>query len=129
MTLYLTFGIFLYCIHVENVFSYNIDLTFDLRGLSLIEIEPFSTFLFCASCFADKKEMVRQIIANINAHFYCLFTASFREKTISEILSFYPEMKAKNDSGKDVKEFGNKYWVMVHDADADHLYPGKDTRK
>ncbi|KTF76702.1 hypothetical protein cypCar_00010424 [Cyprinus carpio] len=52
-----------------------------------------------------------------------------REKTISEILSFYPEMKAKNDRGKDVIEFGNKYWVMVRDTDADHLYPGKDTRK
>uniref|UniRef100_A0A8C1DWW7 Prostaglandin E synthase 2-like n=1 Tax=Cyprinus carpio carpio TaxID=630221 RepID=A0A8C1DWW7_CYPCA len=38
-------------------------------------------------------------------------------------------MKAKNDRGKDVIEFGNKYWVMVRDTDADHLYPGKDTRK
>lgn len=70
-----------------------------------------------------------QINLNINANLYCLFTASFREKTISEILTFYPEMKAKNDSGKEVKEFGNKYWVMVRDAEADHLYPGKDTRK
>ncbi|XP_043102975.1 prostaglandin E synthase 2 [Puntigrus tetrazona] len=52
-----------------------------------------------------------------------------REKTISEILSCYPEMKAKNDSGKDIIEFGNKYWVMVRDADADRLYPGKDDRK
>ncbi|XP_016147256.1 prostaglandin E synthase 2 [Sinocyclocheilus grahami] len=52
-----------------------------------------------------------------------------KEKTISEILACYPEMKAKNDSGKDVIEFGNKYWVMVRDTDADHLYPGKDTRK
>ncbi|XP_026100984.1 prostaglandin E synthase 2-like [Carassius auratus] len=52
-----------------------------------------------------------------------------REKTMSEILTCYPEMKAKNDSGKDVIEFGNKYWVMVRDADADHLYPGKDNRK
>ncbi|KAI2661558.1 Prostaglandin E synthase 2 [Labeo rohita] len=52
-----------------------------------------------------------------------------KEKTVSEILTYYPEMKAKNDSGKDVIEFGNKYWVMVRDADADRLYPGKDTRK
>lgn len=56
-------------------------------------------------------------------------SASFREKTISEILTFYPEMKAKNDRGKDVIDFGNKYWVMVHDTDADRLYPEKDTRK
>lgn len=51
-----------------------------------------------------------------------------REKTISEILTCYPEMKAKNDSGKDVIEFGNKYWVMVQETEADRLYPGKDTR-
>ncbi len=37
-------------------------------------------------------------------------------------------MKAKNDSGKDVIEFGNKYWVMVQETEADRLYPGKDTR-
>ncbi|TRZ02208.1 hypothetical protein DNTS_030438 [Danionella cerebrum] len=51
-----------------------------------------------------------------------------KEKTISEILACYPEMKAKNDSGKDVTEFGNKYWVMVRDLDADSLYPEKDSR-
>lgn len=53
----------------------------------------------------------------------------FREKTIPEVLSCYPEMKSKNDSGKDVIEFGNKYWVMVNNEDADHLYPEKDSRK
>lgn len=63
-----------------------------------------------------------------NANFDCLFTASFREKTISEILTCYPEMKAKNDRGKDVIEFGNKYWIMVRETEADRLYPGKDTR-
>ncbi|NP_956574.2 prostaglandin E synthase 2 [Danio rerio] len=54
---------------------------------------------------------------------------SSKDKKISEILACYPEMKSKNDRGKDVIEFGNKYWVMVHDADADQLYPGKDSRK
>ncbi|XP_051509049.1 prostaglandin E synthase 2 [Myxocyprinus asiaticus] len=52
-----------------------------------------------------------------------------KETTISQILACYPEMKSKNDSGKDVTEFGNKYWVMVNDADADRLYPEKISRK
>ncbi|KAA0713909.1 Prostaglandin E synthase 2 [Triplophysa tibetana] len=52
-----------------------------------------------------------------------------KEKTIPEVLSCYPEMKSKNDRGKDVTEFGNKYWVMVNNEDADHLYPEKDSRK
>lgn len=53
----------------------------------------------------------------------------FRQRTIPEVLACYPEMKAKNDSGKDVMEFGNKYWVMVNNEDADCLYPEKDSRK
>ncbi|KAG9270274.1 prostaglandin E synthase 2 [Astyanax mexicanus] len=52
-----------------------------------------------------------------------------KEKTIPQILSCYPEMIAKNDSGKEVIEFGNKYWVMVNDAYCDQLYPKKDSRK
>ncbi|XP_051964771.1 prostaglandin E synthase 2 isoform X1 [Xyrauchen texanus] len=52
-----------------------------------------------------------------------------KERTISQILSCYPEMKSKNDSGKDVTEFGNKYWVMVNNVDADRLYPEKNSRK
>ncbi|KAL7828567.1 hypothetical protein SRHO_G00322010 [Serrasalmus rhombeus] len=52
-----------------------------------------------------------------------------KEKTIPQILACYPEMKAKNEHGKEVIEFGNKYWVMVNDADCGQLYPEKDSRK
>ncbi|XP_051525091.1 prostaglandin E synthase 2-like [Myxocyprinus asiaticus] len=52
-----------------------------------------------------------------------------KERTISQILACYPEMKSKNDTGKDVTEFGNKYWVMVNNVDADRLYPEKNSRK
>ncbi|XP_036434495.1 prostaglandin E synthase 2 isoform X2 [Colossoma macropomum] len=48
-----------------------------------------------------------------------------KEKMIPQILACYPEMKAKNEHGKEVIEFGNKYWVMVND----HEYPEKDSRK
>ncbi|XP_055023635.1 prostaglandin E synthase 2 isoform X2 [Misgurnus anguillicaudatus] len=52
-----------------------------------------------------------------------------KQRTVSEVLDCYPEIKAKNDRGKDVIEFGNKYWVMVNNEDADGLYPEKDSRK
>ncbi|XP_062854789.1 prostaglandin E synthase 2 [Trichomycterus rosablanca] len=52
-----------------------------------------------------------------------------KEKTISQILACYPEIQAKNDRGKDVIEYGNKYWVMVNDTEFRHLYPEKDSRK
>ncbi|XP_066499925.1 prostaglandin E synthase 2 isoform X2 [Hoplias malabaricus] len=52
-----------------------------------------------------------------------------KEKTIPQILACYPEMKAKNESGKEVTEFCNKYWVMVNDAESGRLYQEKDSRK
>ncbi|KAM9547091.1 prostaglandin E synthase 2-like [Salvelinus alpinus] len=52
-----------------------------------------------------------------------------KDKTISEILRCYPEMKAVNDKGKEVIEFNNKYWVMVNEAEGQTMYPEKDSRK
>nr|AUE23892.1 prostaglandin E synthase 2a [Coilia nasus] len=52
-----------------------------------------------------------------------------RERTIPQILECYPEMRSKNDSGKEVVEFNNKYWVMVTGTDEEKLYPEKGSRK
>ncbi|XP_071012416.1 prostaglandin E synthase 2-like [Oncorhynchus clarkii lewisi] len=52
-----------------------------------------------------------------------------KDKTISEILRCYPEMKAVNEKGKEVIEFNNKYWVMVNEAEGQTMYPEKDSRK
>ncbi|XP_028851122.1 prostaglandin E synthase 2 [Denticeps clupeoides] len=52
-----------------------------------------------------------------------------KEKTIPEIISYYPELKSKNESGKEVVEYCNKYWVMLNEADSMQLYPGKESRK
>ncbi|XP_046726310.1 prostaglandin E synthase 2 isoform X2 [Silurus meridionalis] len=52
-----------------------------------------------------------------------------REKNIPEIVSCYPEMKATNDRGKEVIEFGNKYWVMVDENKHRHVYPEKTSRQ
>ncbi|XP_055742514.1 prostaglandin E synthase 2-like isoform X1 [Salvelinus fontinalis] len=52
-----------------------------------------------------------------------------KDKTISEILRCYPEMKAVNEKGKEVTEFNNKYWVMVNEVEGQTMYPEKDSRK
>ncbi|KAF5892903.1 prostaglandin E synthase 2, partial [Clarias magur] len=52
-----------------------------------------------------------------------------REKSVPEILACYPEMKAKNESGRDVTEFGNKYWVMVDESKHPQTFPEKTSRQ
>ncbi|KAG9354635.1 hypothetical protein JZ751_001348 [Albula glossodonta] len=50
-------------------------------------------------------------------------------KTVSEILLCYPEMKSTNDSGKEILEYNNKYWLMLSGSEEQQLYPEKDLRK
>lgn len=52
-----------------------------------------------------------------------------KEKTIPQVIICYPEMKSKNDSGKEVIEYNNKYWLMLSEIEADQLYPEKESRK
>lgn len=52
-----------------------------------------------------------------------------RDKSVSEILRCYPEMKSVNDSGKPVTEYSNKYWLMLSEAETALTYPEKTTQK
>ncbi|KAG5840753.1 hypothetical protein ANANG_G00192010 [Anguilla anguilla] len=52
-----------------------------------------------------------------------------KEKTIPQVIICYPEMRSKNDSGKEVIEYNNKYWLMLSEIEADQLYPEKESRK
>ncbi|XP_070690645.1 prostaglandin E synthase 2 [Pempheris klunzingeri] len=52
-----------------------------------------------------------------------------KEKSISDIIRCYPEMKAVNDRGKEVTEYNNKYWVMLGEAENTTLYPEKGMQK
>ncbi|XP_071766003.2 prostaglandin E synthase 2 [Centroberyx gerrardi] len=52
-----------------------------------------------------------------------------KEKSMAEILSCYPEMKSVNDSGKEVTEYNNKYWLMLSQTETQLLYPQKDLQK
>nr|XP_048679142.1 prostaglandin E synthase 2 isoform X3 [Caretta caretta] len=51
-----------------------------------------------------------------------------RKKSLEEIVSFYPPMKAVNERGKEVTEYGNKYWLMLDEMETQHVYPIKETR-
>ncbi|XP_003940633.2 prostaglandin E synthase 2 isoform X1 [Saimiri boliviensis] len=47
---------------------------------------------------------------------------------LEEIITYYPAMKAVNDQGKEVTEFGNKYWLMLDEKEAQQVYSGKEAR-
>uniref|UniRef100_K7GHQ3 Prostaglandin E synthase 2 n=1 Tax=Pelodiscus sinensis TaxID=13735 RepID=K7GHQ3_PELSI len=51
-----------------------------------------------------------------------------RKKSLEEIVSFYPAMKSVNEKGKEVMEYGNKYWLMLDDMETQHMYPIKEAR-
>lgn len=52
-----------------------------------------------------------------------------RDKSLPEIIRCYPEMKSVNDSGKEVTEYSNKYWLMLSEAETTQVYPDKGMQK
>ncbi|XP_067376014.1 prostaglandin E synthase 2 isoform X2 [Channa argus] len=51
------------------------------------------------------------------------------EKSMSDIIRCYPEMKSVNDRGKEVTEYNNKYWLMLSEAETAKMYPEKGMQK
>ncbi|XP_033474410.2 prostaglandin E synthase 2 [Epinephelus lanceolatus] len=52
-----------------------------------------------------------------------------KEKSMTDIIRCYPEMKATNDRGKQVTEYTNKYWLMLSKDETAALYPEKGIQK
>ncbi|XP_049907880.1 prostaglandin E synthase 2 [Epinephelus moara] len=52
-----------------------------------------------------------------------------KEKSMTDIIRCYPEMKATNDRGKQVTEYTNKYWLMLSEDETAALYPEKAIQK
>uniref|UniRef100_A0A803SRK1 GST N-terminal domain-containing protein n=1 Tax=Anolis carolinensis TaxID=28377 RepID=A0A803SRK1_ANOCA len=49
-------------------------------------------------------------------------------KNLEEIVSYYPPVQARNDRGKEVTEYGNKYWLMLDEKETRFVYPAKEAR-
>ncbi|XP_061625169.1 prostaglandin E synthase 2 isoform X2 [Phyllopteryx taeniolatus] len=49
--------------------------------------------------------------------------------SMSDILRCYPELKSVNDSGKEVTEYSNKYWLMLTEDETAAVYPDKGMQK
>ncbi|XP_008416012.1 prostaglandin E synthase 2 [Poecilia reticulata] len=52
-----------------------------------------------------------------------------KEKSLSDVIRCYPEMKSVNDRGKEVTEYSNKYWLMLSEAQTAAVYPAKGMQK
>ncbi|KAG8141807.1 hypothetical protein E2320_006483 [Naja naja] len=50
-------------------------------------------------------------------------------KSLEEIASYYPSIKAINTEGKEVNDFGNKYWLMLDSKETLCVYPVEEARK
>ncbi len=48
---------------------------------------------------------------------------------MSELIRCYPELKSVNDSGREVTEYSNKYWLMLSEAETLAVYPEKGMQK
>nr|XP_056716157.1 prostaglandin E synthase 2 [Euleptes europaea] len=57
-----------------------------------------------------------------------LKTYLISRKSLDEIMSYYPSMKALNERGKEVTEYCNKYWLMLDEKEMMYLYPIKAAR-
>ncbi|XP_035497097.1 prostaglandin E synthase 2 [Scophthalmus maximus] len=52
-----------------------------------------------------------------------------KDKSMSEVIRCYPELKSVNDSGKEVTEYSNKYWLMLSEERNAETYPEKGMQK
>ncbi|NXW16044.1 PGES2 synthase, partial [Circaetus pectoralis] len=51
-----------------------------------------------------------------------------KRNSLEEIVSFYPPMKTVTEQGKEVFEYGNKYWLMLDEKETKRIYPVKEVR-
>ncbi|XP_069774900.1 prostaglandin E synthase 2 isoform X2 [Narcine bancroftii] len=52
-----------------------------------------------------------------------------RDKNLNKVILYYPEMKTKDEKGKEITEYNNKYWVMLEGLDEHQYYPSTEARK
>lgn len=52
-----------------------------------------------------------------------------RERSIAEIIRYFPRLPTTNAFGNEVLEYTNKYWVMLNEIEITQVYSSKDARK
>ncbi|OCT65440.1 hypothetical protein XELAEV_18041680mg [Xenopus laevis] len=91
----------------------------------IIEVNPvmrreikFSSYRKVPILIADSSSSLQLNDSSVIISVVKTFLTS--KKTLEEILSYYPSMKAVNDKGKEVIEYNNnKYWLMLDERETD----------
>ncbi|XP_076007256.1 prostaglandin E synthase 2 [Genypterus blacodes] len=107
----------------------------DFHGLpyEIIEVNPvmrkeikWSTYRKVPILMVDSKVQLNDssvIISSLKTYLID------KEKKFTDIVNSYPEMKSVNDSGKEVTEYNNKYWLMLSEDNTKRIYPEKHMQK
>ncbi|XP_068104633.1 prostaglandin E synthase 2 isoform X1 [Hyperolius riggenbachi] len=51
-----------------------------------------------------------------------------RRKSLEEIISYYPGIQVKNEKGKEVTEYQNRYWLMLDEQETKQVYSSKEAQ-
>ncbi|XP_066568775.1 prostaglandin E synthase 2 [Amia ocellicauda] len=109
----------------------------DYHGLpySIVEVNPvmrkeikFSEYRKVPILLVDAGETLQLNDSSVIISALKTFLIS-KDKTMQQIVSYYPALRSKNEKGKEVVEYSNKYWVMLSEQEVEELYPVKDSRK
>ncbi|XP_077706965.1 prostaglandin E synthase 2 isoform X2 [Canis aureus] len=100
----------------------------------VVEVNPvrraeikFSSYRKVPILLAQEGESLQQL-NDSSVIISALKTYLVSGQPLEDIITYYPPMKAVNDQGKEVTEFCNKYWLMLDEKEAQHLYGGKEAR-
>uniref|UniRef100_A0A2K5CCX7 Prostaglandin E synthase 2 n=1 Tax=Aotus nancymaae TaxID=37293 RepID=A0A2K5CCX7_AOTNA len=96
-----------------------------------LTLYQYKTCPFCSKvrAFLDFHALPYQVVeVNPVIKFSSYRNGSLQRQPLEEIITYYPAMKAVNDQGKEVTEFGNKYWLMLDEKEAQQVYGGKEAR-
>ncbi|MGH0132601.1 UNVERIFIED_CONTAM: hypothetical protein FKN15_040752 [Acipenser sinensis] len=109
----------------------------DYHGLpyDIVEVNPvmrkeiqFSQYRKVPILLADYGETLQLNDSSVISSVIKTYMIS-KDKNLKQILSYYPEMKYKDEKGKEVTEYSNKYWVMLGEQEVEEHYPSKESMK
>ncbi|XP_041098694.1 prostaglandin E synthase 2 [Polyodon spathula] len=109
----------------------------DYHGLhyDIVEVNPimrkeiqFSQYRKVPILLADDGETLQLNDSSVISSAIKTYLIS-KNTNLKQVLSYYPEMKYKDEKGKEVTEYSNKYWVMLGEQEVEDHYPSKESMK